>query len=311
MNMTLTELRYLIKLAEEQHFGRAAEKASVSQPTLSIAIKKLEESLGVSLFERDRHHIRLTPTGARVVKQARIVLSGVDELSKIAKHDQNELSIPLRLGAIYTVGPYLYPTLVRYIQQEEIPLALYMEENFTHKLQERLLAGELDAIIVAEPFELAGVVTTPVYEESFVVLMPPNHALAHKKAIDVEQLSDYPVLVLGKGHCFGDQVFAFCPYIDPEKAEHALGAKIESTSLETVRHMVSAGMGIAVMPESAVQGIDKTLLTIRPFKGNQPSRRLVLAWRKTFPREKTITLLDYVLRDCKLSGTTPLLVDKE
>ncbi len=302
--MTLTELRYLIRLAEEQHFGRAAEKAYVSQPTLSIAIKKLEEDLGVSLFERDRHHIRLTPTGERIVQQARIILNQVDQLHQLAKQDQDELTIPLRLGAIYTVGPYLFPELVRYIKREDLPLALYMEENFTHYLKDRLLAGDLDAIVVAEPFDVPNVLTTPIYQENFIVLMPPNHPLARQKEVEPQQLADYPVFVLGEGHCLSDQVLSFCPYIAENRAQQALGAKIESTSLETLRHMVAGGMGITIMPESAVvKGLDKSLLTVRPFAGNQPSRTLVLAWRKTFPREKTMTLLDYVLRDCKLAGT--------
>lgn len=296
--MTLTELKYIIALAQERHFGRAAEKCFVSQPTLSVAIKKLEEELDVAIFERSKSSVNVTPLGARIVEQAQRVLEEARAVKEIASFGRNQLTSPLKIGAIYTIGPYLFPHLVPKIHREAPTMPLYLEESYTAVLRRQLRDSELDAIIVALPFTEPDVVTRPLFDENFVVL-PLNHPWNKLRSIDPKQLADEELLLLGEGHCFRDQVLAQCPNL-AQKYHTKMSGMLEGSSLETLKHMVATGLGITVLPESAVSNLDTNLVATRPFKSPIPYRTIALAWRASFPRGQAIDLLIKTAQQCHL-----------
>ena len=288
--MTLTELRYIVTLANERHFGRAAEKCHVSQPTLSVALKKVEQRYGITLFERGSSEVRLTPIGEQVAQQAERVLEESIRLREIAEQGKNPLVGPFRLGVIYTIAPYLLPRLIPAIHAQAPSMPIYLYENFTARLAEQLRRGSLDAVIVAEPFAEPGIVSSPVYDEPFCVVLPSHHPLAAKKEIHPTDVASENLLLLGSGNCFRDQVVQACPKLsEPGGVEGAL----EGSSLETVRYMVASGAGISVVPVSAANSWphDETLLQFRPFSEPAPRRRVVIAWRATFPRPQAIDVL--------------------
>lgn len=288
--MTLTELRYIVTAAQERHFGHAAAKCFVSQPTLSVAIKKLESELGIIIFERSKSSVTVTPLGEKIVAQAQRVLEESRGIKDIASAGKDQLSTPLKLGAIFTIGPYLFPHLVPYIHTEAPSMALYLEENYTGVLRKQLREGELDAIIIALPFNEPDVLTRPLYDEEFIVVMPKNHAWASMKSIPPEYLIEEDLLMLGEGHCFRDQVFEHCPALH-RKQHSRLGSVLEGSSLETLKYMVATGLGVTVLPESAIGNLDENLLITRPFKSPAPFRTVALAWRASFPRGKAIDLI--------------------
>lgn len=301
--MTLTELRYIVTLAQEQHFGRAAGKCFVSQPTLSVGVRKLEDELGIALFERTRNAVRVTPMGEMIVNQAQKVLEEAASVKQLAKSGQNQLSTPLRVGAIYTVGPYLFPHLVPQLSSLAPQMPLYIEENFTAVLRRKLRMGELDAIIIALPFNEPDVLTRALYDEPFKVLLPGGHPWEQQNEIDPADLTKEELLLLGEGHCFRDQVLEACPTLAAKKEAGADGSGIEATSLETIRHMVASGMGISVLPESALvhNHYAPDILSTRPFRSPAPSRTVALAWRASFPRPKAVDVLSDALRLCPIT----------
>ncbi|MBI5461501.1 MAG: hydrogen peroxide-inducible genes activator [Gammaproteobacteria bacterium] len=306
--MTLTELRYVVALAQQRHFGRAAEHCHVSQPTLSIAIKKLEDELGVPLFERRKLDVSLTPIGMRIVEQAQRVLEDVDTLKQLAAGGRDQLTGPLRVGAIYTIGPYLFPHLIPALHERAPQMPLVIEENYTARLRERLRQGELDAALVALPFEEPGLVTLPLYDEPFVVVMPSSHPWTEKTLIDANDLAREALLMLGSGHCFRTQILAACPACAEGLDTQSLTQTVEGTSLETLRHMVASGMGITVLPATAA-GADRyaqRLVAIRRFAAPEPQRRVALAWRVSFPRPQAIEALRQAILESGLSGIQPL-----
>lgn len=289
--MTLTELRYLVALAREKHFGRAADICHVSQPTLSAAIKKLEDHLGITLFERRPREVRVTVDAEPIIAQAQRVLEQVEILEQMADHQKDQLGAPLRVGAIFTVAPYLFPVIVPRIRKAAPQMPLFIEENYTHVLRGKLDRGELDAIIVALPFSGGGLVRASMYEESFSVLLPAGHPWAQQQEIKPEQLLDETLLLLGEGHCFREQVLELCPAIDSEKQKRLV--QIEGGSLETLRHMVASGLGITVLPDSALNshGYQVDTFVVRPFVKPVPSRTIALVWRDSYPRPKAIEVL--------------------
>jgi len=310
--MTLTELKYVIAVARERHFGRAAETCFVSQPTLSVAIRKLEDELGVVLFERGSGEISVTPIGQRIVAQAHKVLQESANLREIARQAHDPLEGPLRVGVIHTVGPYLLPKLVptQIVATPQMPLLL--QENMTHQLLELLRQGEIDCAIAALPLADNGLNILPLYDEPFVIAVPRRHAWANRHEIAAQELKTQTMLLLGSGHCLRDQVLAVCP----EMAQFSDGAEgmqrsFEGSSLETIRHMVAAGLGITVVPASSLvpPALDTDLLRYIPFRAPVPERRIALAWRKRFPRGQAITALARALRDCGLSGVSFLNED--
>ncbi len=301
--MTLTELRYIIAVAREHHFGRAAQACHVSQPTLSVAIKKLEDELGVLLFERGKNDIRITPQGEKILAQAQTVLEEVEKLRAIATAGQDQLAEPLRLGAIYTIGPYLLPHLIPELHERNPKMPLIIEENYTARLTEKLRQGELDAILIALPFDEPGLLTLPLYREPFMVVMPGSHPWREKDSIDIDELAGENLLLLGAGHCFRDQVLEVCPACARAGNENSLGRTLEGSSLETIRHMVASGVGLTVLPCTAVAAdrYEQRLLAIKRFTPPVPERTVALAWRQSFPRPKAIEALRQAILACPLS----------
>lgn len=291
--MTLTELKYVVAVARERHFGRAARACFVSQPTLSAGVRKLEDELGVRIFEREAGEVIITPAGARIVSQAQRTLEEAARVKHVAADGRDDLSGPLRLGAIYTVGPYLLPHFLPRLRKAAPDMPLVIEENYTARLRERLRAGELDVIIVALPFEEPGTITWPLYEEPFVVVMPVSHPWRAREAIAKDELADQPVLMLGAGHCFREQVIAACPAC---VGRTDAGTAIEGGSLETIRHMVASGLGVSVLPVTATdygahRARKDSLLVARPFQGRPPQRTVALAFRRGFPRPRAVVTL--------------------
>lgn len=295
--MTLNELRYIVALAEERNFRRAAERVFVTQPALSLAVAKLEDELGVSLFERGRNDVTPTPIGDRVVAQARRVLLEAGRVKDIAVDGRDDLKGVVRLGVIYTIGPWLIPALVPELHKVAPGMPLALEENLTAELTERLKDGRIDVAILAAPFDVPGLSTLPLYDEEFVVVVPKGHAFARRKAIDPALLKGEPLLRLGEGHCFADQVAAACP------GSNESARTLEGNSLETIRNMVASGLGITVLPRSAALGAyPRGLLGVVPFASPVPSRRVVMAWRESWPRAGARAALARAVRDCGMAG---------
>ncbi len=302
--MTLTDLRYIIALARERHFGRAAEKCNVSQPTLSVAVKKLEDELGVALFERGIGDVRPTAIGEQIVAQAARTLAEAARVNELAQAGKDPLAGPLRLGVIYTIAPYLLPALVPLVKAAAPMMPLIISEGFTHLLLERLKAAELDVLILALPVAEPGLVVQPVYDEAFRALVPAAHPWVKLKSIAPAQLLGEPLLMLGAGNCFRDQVLDLCAHTGSSDSPGV--QLLEGSSLETIRHMVASGVGITVMPASSVDTIAETdrLLRVRPFDEPTPTRRVGLVWRSSFPRHKAIDIMRRALLDCRLPGTS-------
>ena len=322
--MTLTELKYIVAVAREKHFGRAAEACFVSQPTLSVAIKKLEDELEIKLFERNASEVALTPLGEEIVRQAQGVLEQAAGIKEIAKRGKDPLAGPLRLGVIYTIGPYLLPDLVRRAIQTTPQMPLMLQENFTVKLLEMLRTGEIDCAILAEPFPDTGLAMAPLYDEPFMAALPSTHALASKSQISARELKSETMLLLGTGHCFRDHVLEVCPEF-ARFASDAEGIRksFEGSSLETIKHMVAAGMGVTLVPRLSVppQALEAAkskrsrapseqqfvrYLPIVDGDDSPPVRRVVLAWRRSFTRYEAIAALRNAVYACPLPGVVRL-----
>ncbi|NAW34610.1 hydrogen peroxide-inducible genes activator [Halomonas alimentaria] len=299
--MTLTELRYIVTLAQERHFGRAAERCFVSQPTLSVAVKKLEEELGVPLFERSKSTVQVTPLGEKIVEQAQRVLEQTSVIKELASAGRDQLASPLRIGAIYTIGPYLFPHLVPELARSAPQMPLYIEEGFTGNLRRKLRSGELDAIIVALPFTETDVLTKALYEEEFEVLVPADHAWAGRDCVYKEELLQERLLLLGEGHCFRDQILEACPAISQKLNSPHNTLTAEGGSLETIRHMVASKLGITVLPHSAIGTVhyESGLLASVPFAAPAPTRTVAIAWRASFPRPKAIDAITDAVARCR------------
>ena len=300
--MTLTELRYVVAVARERHFGRAATACFVSQPTLSVAIKKLENEFGVAIFERGASEILPTRIGRQIISQSQLVLESADKLRTIANRGSTHLQEPLRIGVIYTVGPYLLPHLIPVLRDHAPEMSIIVEEGFTDDLQNRLKAGNLDVIIVSNPFEVPGVETRVMYREPFVLIVPLSHRLAGQKTVYSEDIANETVLLLGRRNCFRLQVLNQCPTCQG-KNDGDLQQSLEVSSIETVRHMVASGVGVTVLPCTAAGAAEyaKRLLVIKRFEDIRPSRDVVLAWRKGFPRVKAIDSLSRAINECPMS----------
>lgn len=301
--MTLTDMKYLVALARERHFGRAAERCHVSQPTLSVAVKKVEGELGAPLFERGTSDLRLTPLGERIVEQAQRVLVESVRLEEIAAQGKDPLKGPLRIGVIYTVAPYLLPQLVPALHRRAPEMPLFLKEDFTASLLPALKAGELDVILLALPIESSGIVSQALYDEAFRVLVPADHTW--RSPVSASQLKPDQMLLLGQGNCFRDQVLEACPHLaEPRGMEKA----VEGSSLETLRYMVASGAGVAIMPSTAADPLAgrEPLVRVLPFSDPQPSRRIGLAWRVSFPRPQALDVVKAAVLECKLPGTVPL-----
>lgn len=298
--MTLTELKYVVALAQFCHFGKAAEHCHVSQPTLSVAINKVEGRLGIHLFERHPQKVTVTDMGLVIVAQAKRALEEADKITDIVQEGKSHLTTPLRIGAIYSVGPHLYPLLIPQLRALAPTMPLVIQEDYTHNLKRKLQQGELDVVFIALPFSDTGLVTKKVYTEPFVCLMASDHPLAKEKAISPEQLQKEHVILPGIQHCLRDQIVQICPECYGEPVS---GVKVEGTSLITIKHMVSSGINMTILPSSAIEAktLDKCL-AVRPIKGVTPARDVAIAWRSSFPRTKAIDVLIKSLHACELEG---------
>ena len=292
--MNLKDLKYLVALADTGHFGRAAERTFVSQPTLSAQLKKLEEFLGVKLVERQPKNVQLTEVGKQIVMRARRMLSESDEIVALARDNTNPLSGKLRIALIPTIGPYLLPRVMQKIRRALPDLKLMLYEHQTEGLMRRLREGGLDLGVIALPTDDEGLESRELYKEAFMVALPRNHPLARKSTIKVQDLQDQTLLLLEDGHCLRDQALEVCSRVDIREPED-----FRATSLETLRQMVVAGLGITLMPEYAVDppfGSQRGL-AVRQFGRPPPMRTVGAVWRKTSTRCAAIAAVCDVVHD--------------
>jgi LysR family transcriptional regulator, hydrogen peroxide-inducible genes activator len=328
--MTLTELKYIVAVSRERHFGRAADACFVSQPTLSVAVKKLEDELEVKLFERSANEVAVTPLGEEIVRQAQSVIEQANLIRDIAKRGKDPLAGALKLGVIYTIGPYLLPDLVRQMIKKTPQMPLMLQENFTVKLLEMLRNGEIDCAILAEPFPDAGLATAALYDEPFMAAVPANHPLAALRSVSSEVLKKETMLLLGAGHCFRDHVLEVCPeFARFSSNAEGIARSFEGSSLETIKHMVAAGMGVTLVPRLSVpkealadagagpksrrRKDEDAYVTYLPIQdsqhaeaGDAPTRRVVLVWRRSFTRYQAIAALRNAVYACELPGVKRL-----
>jgi LysR family transcriptional regulator, hydrogen peroxide-inducible genes activator len=292
--MTLQELRYLVAVADKGHFVRAAEACHVGQSTLSTQLKKLEDYLGITLFERNKHYLLPTPIGEEIIAQARVALEVMERIRELARRGQDIMAGALRLGVIPTLGPYLIPHLLPSIRDVFPKLHLYLREDLTANLVERLHMGKLDALLLALPIHDEGIEAINLFTEPFTVALPAGHRLTRKKQIRESELSRECVLLLEEGHCLREQALEICGHSSSEQRD-----ELKATSLETLRQMVAAGVGCTLLPAlAALPGLGSVpngLVQMRPFASPKPSRTIGIAWRHRYPRESTIKQLAAVI----------------
>ena len=281
--MTLVELKFLVAVAQERNFRRAAERCFVTQPALSLGIKKLEQELKVIIFERSRTDVTVTEIGAQIVEQASRVLEEAARIKQLAELGKNQLKGTLKLGLIHSVGPYLLPEIIPILRKTAPEMPLEVEENLTVNLENQLKNGVIDVAIVALPFNVAGLQYRALYDEEFDVVVPIHHHWALRKNIKPEELLDEKVLLLNSGHCFSNQVTQACPELSRK------GEILQGNSLETIRNMVASNLGITVLPCSATaKRYNNPLIKVIPFVAPAPTRRIAIAWRKSFVRLEVV-----------------------
>jgi len=282
--MNLRDLQYLVALAETRHFGRAALRCHVSQPTLSAQLRKLEEFLGVTLIERRPRRVGLTPAGEAVVERARRMLRDAEDIRALARASQDPLGGQLKLGLIPTLGPYLLPRVAPRITRALPKLQLMLYEFQTAPLVDRVVQGELDVAILALPADTKGLVTRSLFAEAFLVAMPEHHRLGERKRLKPADLAGEKLLLLEEGHCLRDQALEVCERAGTEEQS------FRATSLETLRQMVAAGLGITLLPRLAAEGPFASArgLTVRPFSPPAPSRDIGAAWQRSTSRGAAI-----------------------
>ncbi len=294
--MTLSELRYLVAVADLRHFSRAAERCHITQPTLSVQLRKLEEFLGVTLFERGRRSVTITPIGERIVAHARRILEEADQISDLARQVEGVLASPLRLGIIPTLGPYLLPLFLRPLHAQFPDLHLILREDLTDHLLAALAAYEVDALLLALPHEGQGSRMMALFDEPFWFACPAAHPLATRAEVDEADLAGQKLLLLDEGHCLRDQALAICGEHARETASSA--EDVRATSLETICELVAAGLGCTVLPALAVRRLaaEGSQIAVRPLRGAQAYRRIGLMWRAGFPRGDDLLALGTLIQ---------------
>lgn len=293
-DIKLKDLRYLVAVADTGHFGKAAERCFVSQPTLSAQLKKLEEYLGVPLIERQPRGALLTPAGIEIVARARRIIEASDEVVEIARTHKDPLAGRLRVAFLPTIGPYLLPIVAPKLRKALPRLELMLYEYQTATMLEKLRSGDIDLGILALPIEIDGLATRTLYDEPFVVAAPANHPLAERKQVRVEDLAGVTLLLLEDGHCLRDQALDVCNRIDANEKQD-----FRATSIETLRQMVAAGAGVTLLPELATRGSHAAPkgLVLRPFIKPQPSRRIGAIWRKSSARQTAIQMVADIIAE--------------
>jgi LysR family transcriptional regulator, hydrogen peroxide-inducible genes activator len=293
--MNLRDLRYLVALADTRHFGKAAVRCHVSQPTLSAQLKKLEEYLGVELIERQPRRVALTEIGEQIVARARRVVNDSDELLALARSQRDPFSGSLKLALIPTIGPYLLPLISRALRKQLPKLKLMLYEYQTEPLLQALRAGDIDMGVLALPVHADGVETCKLYEEDFMIALPKGHRLAEKASVKLDDLAGDSLLLLEDGHCMRDQALDICG-----RAELDEDQDYRATSLETLRQMVAAGMGVTLLPKLSTHGpfgTEKSVL-IKPFPRPAPTRNVGAVWRKSSTRSAAIKSVCDVIAEC-------------
>lgn len=305
--MTLRELEYLVALAKYRHFGRAAEACLVSQPTLSAQIKKLEDELGVALVERDSRGVILTSYGHETAARARKILLEIQQLKESVEQNQNPEAGTIRLGAFPTLGPYLLPHVVSPARQRFPDLEFLLIEEKSTSLLARLREGEIDAAILALPIADNQLRTEFLFEERFLLAVPNSHPFARRSSIGIGELEDHDLMLLEDGHCLRDQALEVCGFSGATER-----SSFRATSLETLRQMVSADVGITLLPELATlnQGTLATGIHLLNFSDSRPSRQIALCWRKSSAREPLFLKLAALFKTCanhvlQASGQAP------
>lgn len=289
--MTLQELRYLVALADHGHFGKAANACFISQSTLSIQVKKLEEHLGVSLFDRSLTPIAPTAMGEEVLHAARLILTEAAHIEELTRHAQQPMARTLRLGIIPTLGPYYLPHALAVTRAAYPQLRLLLREQMTPDLLADLAAGRLDAALLALPVNDERFAMLPLFDEPFLAALPASHKLAARKQVTLQALHADTLLLLEEGHCLRDQALAVC-------GTQRQMEEVRATSLETLRQMVGLGIGITLLPALAtVSGSEQANLRVVPFRSPAPHRRIALLWRKRAPLPETYERLGKTLRD--------------
>jgi LysR family hydrogen peroxide-inducible transcriptional activator len=291
-DIKLKDLRYLIAVADTGHFGRAAERCFVSQPTLSAQLKKLEDYLGVPLVERQPRKALLTPAGAEIVIRARRIVEATEEVVEIAQAHREPLAGRLRIAFLPTIGPYLLPVIAPKLRKQLPRLELMLYEYQTAPMLERLRNGEIDMGVLALPVDMDGLAAKPLYDEPFTIAAPANHPLADRKQVKLEDLRGVTLLLLEDGHCLRDQALDVCNRIDVHEKQD-----FRATSIETLRQMVAAGAGVTLMPELATRGGHAAPrgLVFRPFAKPAPTRRIGAIWRRSSPRRVAIEAVNQVI----------------
>jgi LysR family hydrogen peroxide-inducible transcriptional activator len=287
-DLKLKDLKYLLAVAETRHFGRAAARCFVSQPTLSTQLKKLEDYLGLQLVERQPRRVGLTQAGERIAERARSIVEASDEILEIAHAEHDPLAGRLRIALLPTIGPYLLPVVMQKIRKALPRLELMLYEQQTAPMLEHVLAGDIDVGVLALPVQGSGLATRPLYDEPFVVLAPTDHPLAKKATMKPADLTGQTLLLLEEGHCLRDQALDVCSRVDVAERQD-----FRATGIETLRQMVAAGAGVTLLPELASRGAYAAAkgLVVRPFARPQPTRTIGLVWRKRSARGAAIAAL--------------------
>jgi len=306
--VTITELRYLVALANRAHFGRAAEDCHVSQPTLSNQIRKLEEYLGVTLIERSAKSFSLTSKGQEVVEKARKILGQVDALLASTRKAHEPLTGPLNLGVIPSLAPYLLPRLLPLVKNHYGRLQLVVHEDLTEHLLERLRGYRIDAALLALPLDGGNFDEIPLFDEPFWLACPPHHPLARLKSVSESDLCGEPLLLLADGHCLRGQALAAC---GRNAADDESIDDFRAASLETICQLVAAGFGCTLLPALAARPPrdPEPSFVIRPMQSRGASRRIGLVWRRGDPRAQELALLASLVRNNPPSGTRTVLMD--
>ena len=307
--MTLSELKYIVALSKAKHFRKASEMCFVSQPTLSVAVKKLEEELEVTLFERRKQDLIVTPVGKKIIAIAEEIIERTEDIKTLANEAQGEITTELKIGVIYTIAPYLLPKLIPVFHEAMPKVPLIIEENFTHVLAEKLQKGELDIVILSLPFAEPNLETLPLYEEPFKVIVPNQHPIGAEKKVNLKTVKDETILLLGAGHCFRDQVIENYPnLLHINYQSDRLHKTFEGSSLETIRYMVASGMGLSIFPCSSLSERDETLFQICDIESDEVvSRTVAMAWRKSFPRTRLLEVFKEVVTQVEIPCTQKLL----
>jgi LysR family hydrogen peroxide-inducible transcriptional activator len=295
--MTLSELRYLVAVADLRHFGHAAERCHITQSTLSTQLRKLEEFLGITLFERTSRAVTVTPIGESIVARARRIIEEVDQIADLARQDEGLLSNCLKIGIIPTLSPYVLPLFLDALHQAHPQLRLVLREDLTANLIEALTAYELDVLLLALPADLHGLQALPLFVEPFWVAFPAGDPLAARAAIVERDLADRKLLLLAEGHCLREQALSVC---GPRSGENRSSPDVlRANSLETICAMVAAGLGCTLLPLLAVPRLAATGSGVeaRPFECLGAHRHIGLLWRAAFPGSEDLKALGEFIQE--------------